>query len=229
MSPLVKRSLSAVVLVIVMVEMTVASAVTFYTLWSIIGLLSVIEYHRLIRKSPVGRARVYRIGYLYIIGPIALLMTIDQMMVLTLMTIVWANDTGAYLVGSSIGKHRMAPSISPKKSWEGFAGGLLFAIGVALVWQGLYWNGQSDAMVDLFGGEVLEDSTSMKLRWAAFGLVIALGSVVGDLVESKFKRLVGVKDSGSIIPGHGGMLDRFDAILLAAPLAWIYLKLVELT
>lgn len=230
MSPLVKRTISGLILVIVVMEMTARSAFTFYTLWSIVGALCLIEYLRLVRRSDHWKGKVvpYAVGSLYIAGSIALLMTLNDMMVLTIITIVWINDTGAYIVGSSVGRHQMAPKISPKKSWEGFAGGLAFAVGLALVWWVLYWSYDALPQEKLFGAESLATPIATKLRWAAFGLVIALGSVVGDLVESKFKRIIGVKDSGSLIPGHGGMLDRFDAMLMAVPVAWLYLKLVEL-
>lgn len=115
---------------------------------------------------------------------------------------VWANDVGAYLVGMSIGRHKMWPRLSPKKSWEGFVGGVVFAVGVAL------------AMANYMGYD--------PVKWGFLGLLISITSVLGDIVESMLKRSLDVKDSGSIIPGHGGFLDRFDALILTIPFVYIY-------
>jgi CDP-diglyceride synthetase len=124
--------------------------------------------------------------------------------------IVWANDIFAYLVGVTVGRHKMCPTVSPRKSWEGFAGGIIGATVVAgLVAR--FWTG---------GGVWL---------WAIFGLLVALDAVAGDLVESRFKRAAGVKDSGRLLPGHGGMLDRFDATLGAVPVAFLFLLITHLT
>ena len=122
--------------------------------------------------------------------------------VLGIVFVVWANDVGAYLFGSALGRHRLFERISPKKSWEGFCGGVLCAVGVAVAlarWQ-----------------------EASQWLWAGAGAVIAVGSVFGDLVESMLKRSVGLKDSGNAIPGHGGFLDRFDALILAVPFVYTY-------
>jgi phosphatidate cytidylyltransferase len=119
--------------------------------------------------------------------------------------VIWASDTGAYYIGSSLGKHKLYPKISPKKSVEGLIGGMLAAAGVALlcrVWF-LPFVGIQEA--------------------AVLGLVLAVTGTLGDLVESLFKRSAGVKDSGSLIPGHGGILDRMDSMLFAAPVLYYYL------
>lgn len=117
--------------------------------------------------------------------------------------IVWANDVCAYLVGVVFGRHKMAPRVSPHKSWEGFAGGIAGATVVA-AFAGKFWA----------GGDML--------LWTVFGLVAALAAVGGDLAESWFKRAAGVKDSGRLLPGHGGLLDRFDATLGAIPAAFLF-------
>jgi phosphatidate cytidylyltransferase len=123
--------------------------------------------------------------------------------------VVWVNDIFAYLVGITLGKHKMAPRISPHKSWEGFAGGIVGATVIsALI--GRFWA----------GGEVW--------LWAAFGLLVAFAAVGGDLVESLLKRSAEVKDSGRILPGHGGMLDRFDATLGAVPVAFLFFLITYL-
>jgi phosphatidate cytidylyltransferase len=117
--------------------------------------------------------------------------------------VVWANDVFAYLVGVSWGRHKMSPRISPHKSWEGFAGGIVGAT-LASAFLGQFW----------LGGNVW--------LWTGFGLVVALAAVGGDLAESWFKRAAGVKDSGRLLPGHGGLLDRFDATLGAIPVAFLF-------
>ncbi len=124
----------------------------------------------------------------------------DGKIILAYILIVWANDVFAYLFGISFGKHKMCPTISPKKSWEGFVGGVVSACGFGIL-MGLWLEG------DL-------------LLWGILGFVVALSGVAGDLVESVLKRSVGVKDSGNIMPGHGGMLDRFDALFISAPIAF---------
>ena len=120
--------------------------------------------------------------------------------------IIWANDVFAYLVGMSIGRHRLFERLSPKKSWEGFFGGIVGAVAMGLI-----------AARVLEGGYV---------AWAGLALVAAVSGVLGDLVESMFKRAAGVKDSGTLIPGHGGVLDRFDAMLLSAPFVFVYMLFV---
>ena len=120
--------------------------------------------------------------------------------------LVWTNDTGAYLVGSAIGKHKLFERISPKKTWEGSIGGALLAMGVGCV-------------LSFFVKEI------SLLSWMALALIVAVIGTYGDLAESMMKRSLGIKDSGSLLPGHGGILDRFDALILAVPFAVCYLKL----
>lgn len=117
--------------------------------------------------------------------------------------IIWTNDVFAYLVGMALGRHRLFERLSPKKSWEGFFGGLAGAAAVGVL------------AGRLLGGNLW--------AWGGLALVVAATGVLGDLAESMFKRAAGVKDSGRSIPGHGGVLDRFDAVLLSAPFALIYL------
>jgi len=116
--------------------------------------------------------------------------------------LVWAADSGAYFAGHRFGRHKLAPAVSPGKTWEGVAGGLLTVLILALA-SGIYgwaWRG-TDLLV-----------------WSILSLVVAFVSVLGDLFESRLKRIVGIKDSGTLIPGHGGILDRIDAYTAAAPL-----------
>ena len=130
---------------------------------------------------------------------------------LSVFVFLWINDTGAYLCGSLLGKHKLFPRISPGKSWEGsIGGGILVIIVAVLVWY----------LLEQYGQNALGLSA---VEWAGLGLVIVIFGTWGDLVESLFKRTLGIKDSGNILPGHGGMLDRFDSSLMAIPAAVVYL------
>ena len=124
------------------------------------------------------------------------------------MLLLWTNDTGAYLVGRSLGRTKLLPSVSPKKTVEGFVGGVLLTLGVAWLISGY------------------QDSLS-RSEWLTVAVIIAFTSTLGDLLESAFKRARGVKDSGTILPGHGGILDRFDGFFLAVPSVLLYLHLVR--
>lgn len=121
--------------------------------------------------------------------------------------LLWSNDTGAYLSGRSFGKRKLFERISPNKTWEGFLGGLILAVGVSL------------SLQQYFG-------YLSKGQWVCVALIISIFGTLGDLVESMLKRSLNVKDSGNILPGHGGLLDRFDGLLLSAPIVYIYLSLI---
>lgn len=130
---------------------------------------------------------------------------------LSIFIFLWTSDSGAYLFGSWLGKHRLFPSISPKKSWEGSIGGAVVAIlasQIIAIWAGDFH--PANALVN-------------RLGWAGLAIVVVVFGTWGDLVESLLKRKLGIKDSGHILPGHGGMLDRFDSSLLAIPAASIYI------
>lgn len=123
---------------------------------------------------------------------------------------VWASDVGGYVAGRLFGRHRLAPAISPAKTWEGVAGSVLLSIAVALL------------------AAYLLNSSWPAWAWAGIAVVLTFGAVVGDLVESLLKRQAGVKDSGHVLPGHGGMLDRLDSILPVAPVFFLCGKLTGL-
>lgn len=129
---------------------------------------------------------------------------------------LWSSDSGAYIFGSLLGKHRLFPRISPKKSWEGSVGGGLVAIAVS----------QIIASYIPFAGNL--DEMTSRMLWMGLALIVVFFGTWGDLVESLIKRKIGIKDSGNILPGHGGMLDRFDSSLLAIPAAVIYIYTVML-
>jgi len=133
----------------------------------------------------------------------------DMLLPLSVFILLWANDTGAYCCGSLFGKHKLFPRISPGKTWEGSIGGGIFAVIIAGV---IGWLANSGAA-----------HTLNLFQWLGLGAVVVIFGTWGDLVESLFKRTLGVKDSGKILPGHGGMMDRFDSSLLAIPAAVIYL------
>ncbi|MGP1481400.1 MAG: phosphatidate cytidylyltransferase [Hoylesella enoeca] len=134
---------------------------------------------------------------------------------LSVFIFLWTNDTGAYCSGSLLGKHKLFPRISPAKSWEGSIGGALFVLIAAAVVG--YLESQSNALSGL-----------TIVQWLDLGLVVTVFGTWGDLVESLFKRTLGIKDSGNILPGHGGMLDRFDSSLMAIPASVVYLYTLSL-
>ena len=138
---------------------------------------------------------------------------------LSIFIFLWANDTGAYCFGSLFGKHKLFPRISPGKTWEGSVGGGILVLVVAAI-IGYLESSNADQMV---GG-----STMSIPEWMGMGLVVVFFGTWGDLVESLFKRTLGIKDSGNILPGHGGMLDRFDSSLMAMPAAVVYLYTLTL-
>ena len=144
------------------------------------------------------------------------LVTYDAVLPLSVFVFLWMNDTGAYLCGSLLGKHKLFPRISPGKSWEGSIGGGILVIAVAV----LVWYLTEQYQLNQLGLSAIE--------WAGLGLTVVIFGTWGDLVESLFKRTLGIKDSGNILPGHGGMLDRFDSSLLAIPAAVVYLYSIML-
>jgi len=151
------------------------------------------------------------LGQIFIALPFSLLNFIlfidgwQPLILLSVFVTIWVNDTGAYLIGVNFGKHRLFERISPKKSWEGFIGGAAAAL-------------LSGYVFSLIIPQIC------LLNWLVLSEIIVICSTFGDLIESLIKRTIHVKDSGNIIPGHGGLLDRFDSMLLAAPVAFIYLS-----
>jgi phosphatidate cytidylyltransferase len=132
----------------------------------------------------------------------------NYLLPLSVFIFLWVNDTGAYCVGSLLGKHKLFPRVSPGKSWEGSIGGAVFVLIAAA----------------LIGGVFVPDGNGLSIAvWMGLGLVVVVFGTLGDLVESLMKRTIGVKDSGNILPGHGGMLDRLDSSLMAIPAAVVYL------
>ena len=135
----------------------------------------------------------------------------NTLLPLSIFVFLWINDSGAYCVGSLLGRHKLFPRISPGKSWEGSIGGAVFVLAAAWAIS-----------------EFLDQQMLNTLEWLGLGLTVVVFGTWGDLVESLFKRTLGIKDSGNILPGHGGMLDRFDSSLLAIPAAVVYLYTLSL-
>ncbi len=195
--------------------------------WGCLGFLCLlvigeIAQYRTLNMRNIGRSFL---GLLYISVPLALLTNLrtlfygttipfaDCIPVLMIIGSIWINDTMAYIVGSFIGKTPFS-SISPKKTWEGTGGGVILAV-AAMGGIG-YW------LYNTPGWGLYSP-----VHWMVVAAVAAVTGTVGDLLESKLKRMAGIKDSGSIMPGHGGFLDRFDSLLVATPFAWCYLVLIN--
>ena len=174
------------------------------------------------KKNPTGNWAYSMLSQLYVALPFALLnvlafqnspetssVTYNPILPLSIFVFIWLSDTGAYCVGSLIGKHRLFERISPKKSWEGSIGGGIFSIASSL--------GFAHFFPFMPGWQ-----------WVGLAIVVVIFGTWGDLTESLMKRQLGIKDSGNILPGHGGMLDRFDSALLAIPAAVVYLYVLML-
>lgn len=172
-------------------------------------------------ENPINNVAYSMLAQMYVAMPLSLISvaaigtspdgpTYDMLIPLSIFIFLWCNDSGAYCFGSLLGKHKLFPRISPGKTWEGSIGGGLLVLVVA-IGLGIWANGRG------------QGSQLNVVQWAGFGLVVTFFGTWGDLVESLFKRKLGIKDSGNILPGHGGMLDRFDSSLLAIPASVVYL------
>lgn len=150
--------------------------------------------------------------------------TFSTILPLSVFLFLWMNDTGAYCAGSLFGKHKLFPRISPAKSWEGSIGGgifvILLAAGIGCYSLGVFEFAASSS-------SVASTPVFTILKWVGMGIVVVFFGTWGDLVESLIKRTIGIKDSGTILPGHGGMLDRFDSSLMAIPATVIYLYALQ--
>lgn len=166
------------------------------------------------KESPIKSLAYSMFSQLYITLPLMLMSSIydnvSDIFLLLIFVMIWMNDTGAYLVGCTLGRHRLFERISPKKSWEGFWGGLVFSALTAVAYFYLINN-------------KAPFYTNSIMFYIGLGFVVPVFATFGDLVESMFKRSIGVKDSGNLIPGHGGILDRIDSLLFVIPAVCIYL------
>jgi phosphatidate cytidylyltransferase len=164
--------------------------------------------------------------YLYLVGYILLpfifivkisfgINDYNPKIIIGLFILIWTNDTFAYLVGKSIGKHKLYERISPKKTIEGFLGGVAFAIFAGYLISKLYIKPNPNF------------SDTSILIWTMIALIVGVFGTIGDLIESKFKRIAEVKDSGKIMPGHGGILDRLDSVIFVAPIVYLFYQILS--
>ena len=213
----------AVYVISTLVAAGIISGKYFITLLPLIFLIMIAELYRK-QEKPFDTLSHTFFAVIYIAVPLSLLpfsafsrtglhsllnqngIVFSPGILIGFLLLLWVNDTGAYLTGITIGRHRLMERISPKKSWEGFFGGLIISSVTAWLISG--WLG----VVDTTG-------------WIIISVIISIGGTYGDLIESMLKRSTGVKDSGSVMPGHGGFLDRFDSALISFPLVYLFLTL----
>lgn len=168
------------------------------------------------QSDPMSNISFTLLGILYISLPLTLLNKLvfyynqeyTYRIIMGFFILLWINDVFAYIFGISFGKHKLFERISPKKSWEGFIGGTIMTMVAA------YFIGIPFFLLN-------------KIDWISIGLIISVAGVFGDMAESLFKRAANIKDSGKILPGHGGMLDRIDSVLFSGPLVFTYLMLIN--
>jgi len=269
MNETLKRLLSGVVYVALLIIATSHSVTSFYILFGIFMLIAIYEFCQLVGLHKVfpllfgafsfymatqfasthtndililgatlfvsvkclillfsNRERVDELSkYIYVIGyvifPFIVITKIpfgikgfNPKIIISIFILIWTNDTFAYIVGKSIGKHKLIERISPKKTIEGFIGGIVFSVIAGFLISKFYIQAKPN-----------HQSFSI-LIWTISAVIISIFSTLGDLIESKFKRIAGVKDSGSIMPGHGGILDRLDSIIFVAPFVYLFYQIL---
>ena len=172
-------------------------------------------------KNTLGTGNKYLYLLGYIILPFIIITQIpygikgyNPKIIISIFILIWTNDTFAYIVGKSIGKHKLLETISPKKTIEGFIGGVVFSVVAGYLISRFYFDPNP---------KHIERSIFI---WTISALIISIFSTLGDLIESKFKRMAGVKDSGKIMPGHGGILDRLDSIIFVAPFVFLFYQIL---
>ncbi|MFH6935405.1 phosphatidate cytidylyltransferase [Flavobacterium sp. YO12] len=172
-----------------------------------------------VQKVSISSKYLYLLGYITL--PFVFIVKIsfgtndyNPKIILGLFILIWTNDTFAYLVGKSMGKHKLFERVSPKKTIEGFLGGAVFAAFAGFLISKLYIQ-PNPAF-----------SAKSILIWTIIALIVSVFGTIGDLIESKFKRIAGVKDSGSIMPGHGGILDRLDSVIFVAPIIFLFYQIL---
>lgn len=220
---LVKRIITGILFLILMIGGILYSPYSFIALFVLIAIGCFIEFNKLMGiisqtyELPPFMKFSFSISFIFL--PFYMIVSsaffkgeFNNYLVLAYFIIIWVNDTMAYVTGKLFGKNKLAPSISAGKTIEGTVGGIIFA---ALAAVGVWY---------LF--PVLQ--YNVLWHFVVLAVVIAALAVVSDLSESKIKRLANVKDSGNLLPGHGGLLDRFDSVLLSAPILYIYVRLISL-
>ncbi|MEQ1553396.1 MAG: phosphatidate cytidylyltransferase [Ferruginibacter sp.] len=216
------RALTALVFVLVMLFGIFINGYTFALLFSIIMFGCLFEFAKIIKIIKPKGYRAFLIFALpYIIVPLIMFISLginldndkinfkafNNIVPVAILFSIWLNDTMQYLVGSFFGKTPFS-KISPKKTWEGTIGGAILCVFV----------------MGLFGYFVPAFNKLALQHWLTIAAICAVFGTLGDLLESKLKRLAGLKDSGTFMPGHGGFLDRFDSLLVAAPFVWLYVQ-----
>ena len=172
-----------------------------------------------VQKVSTSSKYLYLLGYITL--PFVFIVKIsfgtndyNPKIIIGLFVLIWTNDTFAYLVGKSMGKHKLFERVSPKKTIEGFLGGVVFAAFAGFLISKLYIQPKP------------EFSNTSILIWTIIALIVSIFGTIGDLIESKFKRIAGIKDSGSIMPGHGGILDRLDSVIFVAPIIFLFYQIL---
>jgi phosphatidate cytidylyltransferase len=195
-------------------EMRIIESRYYFLLFPLLALVFIVKLYNRSDKKPFVNIAFTFLGLLYISLPVSLLNfavfeegTYHYEIILGTLLILWATDTGAYFAGTFLGKHKLFERISPKKTWEGFVGGALLAL------------------VFAYGMSRFYASLSLA-EWMGLGAIIIVCGTLGDLVESLLKRSMAIKDSGTVLPGHGGFLDRFDGLLICSPFLVAYLELI---
>lgn len=200
-------------------QVDVLPQITIFVVAGYILLRSIIQLYNK-KESPIKSLAYSMLSQLYITFPLMLMSSIydkvSAIFLLLIFVMIWMNDTGAYLVGCTMGRHRLFERISPKKSWEGFFGGLVFSLFTSIAYF-YFINEPLNKGVYVY---TLYDSI---IFYIGLGLAVPIFATFGDLVESMFKRELGVKDSGNLIPGHGGILDRIDSLLFVIPTVCVYI------
>ncbi len=173
-----------------------------------------------LQSTSISSKYLYLLGY--IILPFIFITKIsfgindyNPKIIIGLFILVWTNDTFAFIVGKSIGKNKLYEKISPKKTIEGFIGGIIFAIFAGYLISKFYIKASP------------QFSDKSILIWTSIALIVGVVGTIGDLIESKFKRIAGVKDSGKIMPGHGGILDRLDSVIFVAPIIFLFYQILN--
>lgn len=185
----------------------------YFLIFPAVSFIYLIKLYKKSERKPFTNIAFTFLGILYVAVPISLLNVAvfengqyNFEIIFGCLFILWASDTGAYFAGTFLGKHKLFERISPKKSWEGFAGGAVLAL--------------------IFAYGLSQFFFSLNLtQWLIIGVIIIIGGTFGDLVESLLKRSIEIKDSGNSLPGHGGFLDRFDGLFISAPFIVAYLEI----
>ncbi len=217
------RTITAIVFAVVMLLGLLTNVWAFFALFFTIMILCLVEYVKLVLSF---KPFLIFLAVLYIVMPVLMMIDLGvdgtlfdngersnlyvtevftPLIPCAIMFSIWINDTMAYVVGSMIGKTPFS-KISPKKTWEGTGGGAILCV----------------VVIALLGSLIPAAKEIAIQHWICIAAICAVFGTMGDLLESKLKRVAGVKDSGSLMPGHGGVLDRFDSFLLATPVVWLY-------